>query len=118
MKESGPLGRFVTRGRDDGRVDLALFLPVKDSGLKPNTVYELYRLAGEVFLQELGPSIMQHASAADRHGMPCWGQDVSLILRQGSKYLVLTEQEYLEHVGIRLQRILTQLEDPTKTEEP
>lgn len=37
MKDFGAIGRFVTRGTADGRVDLALFFAAKDSELKPNS---------------------------------------------------------------------------------
>lgn len=95
MKDFGPIGRFVTRGTADGRVDLALFFATKDSGLKPNTVYDLFASGGEVFLREVGPSIMRRETEAERIGMPCWGQDLSTIVSIGSKYLVLSEEEYL-----------------------
>ena len=96
MKDFGAIGRFVTRGTSDGRVDLALFFATKDSELKPNTVYELFSVDGEVTVREVGPSIMRHETDADRRGMPCWGQDVSSVVRQGGKYLVLSEEEYLQ----------------------
>lgn len=95
MKDFGAIGRFVTRGTADGRVDLALFFAAKDSELKPNTVYELFSVDGEVTVREVGPSIMRRKTEAERIGMPCWGNDLSTIVNIGSKHLVLSEEEYL-----------------------
>jgi hypothetical protein len=101
VKDFGSIGRFVTRGTADGRVDLALFFATKDSGLKPNTVYELAAIDGEVVMREVGPSIMRHETYAERRGMPCWGQDVGQVVRQGGRYLVLSEDEYLQMCAAR-----------------
>jgi len=96
VKDFGSIGRFVTRGTADGRVDLALFFATKDSGLKPNTVYELAAIDGEVVMREVGPSIMRRKLYADRIGMPSWGQDVGQVIAQGGKYIILSEEEYLK----------------------
>ena len=95
MKDFGAIGRFVTRGTSDGCVDLALFFATKDSGLKPNTVYELFSVNGEVVMGEIGPSIMRRKTEAERIGMPCWGNDISTIVNIGGRHLVLSEEEYL-----------------------
>lgn len=85
-----PIMRFVGRPdeKDPTRPNLFLGVSFKASRfLKPNTVYELQEIMGEVVLKEVGPS-------GPGQNTKMWNSDVSVLLDTHGRYLFLTVDEY------------------------
>lgn len=93
-RELPVVARIVTRLTDD-KDGLCLMTLMKTHGrkhFKPETVYEIVEVLGELQIIEVGPSIV-------KSGEPMvpglhWGRSVSDILSEGGAYLWLSQDEY------------------------
>ena len=93
------VARFVTRGTGNdglGPVDLILGTAFIDSVLKPNRVYEIQKIMGELIIVDVGPSALKM-----RNGMffTKWTDSVDDILSHlgTPAYFILTEKESTQY---------------------
>lgn len=91
------VGRFIHRGCDenDGLIIGAAF---KGNPFKPNTVYEIVDVLGELVIREVGESFIlgkNDKPPYPRYG-DTWGSSVDQILSAHGKYLMLTRIEYMQ----------------------
>ena len=79
--------RFVTRGTDgdSGDVDLLIGTSFKGSCLKPNTVYSIKDIMGQLTLVEEGVS---HLTKRD------WSLEFQDVVVRNGKFMWLTKEEY------------------------
>lgn len=80
--------RFVTRGTGidgEGAVDLILGAGMKGNNLKPNTVYEIMSIDGELTVREIGPSCRMNKRA--------WQCDANSILEEQFPGALLSQVE-------------------------
>jgi hypothetical protein len=85
------LARLSTRGTgNDGTktVDLILGVGFKENSLKPNFVYEIQEILGELVIKEIGPSALKYEGWAhciteileiDQYKKACFFTDAELI---------------------------------------
>jgi len=87
MNSLKPFLRFVTRGGENGKVDLIIGTTFKgtDCPLKPDTTYEIRDIMDELVIMEVGKSAMDEKM---------WGHDVSSLIECYKSRLFLTEAEY------------------------
>lgn len=84
-----PIARLVFRGsgKNDG---LILGVSIKGHNFfKPNTVYELQEIMGEILIKEVGPSWL----GADKNRKE-WGRTIGDIVEFNKGYAYLTKKEY------------------------
>jgi len=91
--EMRSVGRLVFRGssKNGGLFIGCLFKTAKDF-FKPNHVYEIQEIMGEVFLKDMGPSILTKPNKR-RRNFPNWNCSINDILESGAPW-VLTQKEY------------------------
>ena len=99
------VARFITRLQGDGD---GLFVGTLMKGgvgvLKPNTVYEIREILGELAIAEIGRGIGAGSdncitnSMADGKNPFHWGQDIGSIIECHGSALFLTHEEYSEYV--------------------
>lgn len=91
-----PVGRFIHRGCDenDGLLIGAAF---KGNTFKPNTVYEIVDVLGELTIREVGLSFIRNMNEP-RHGRvgETWGSSIEQIMNEHGPALILTRDEYAQ----------------------
>lgn len=90
------IARFITRARKDGSVDLILGNALKSNTvLKPDRVYELREIMGEILVFDIGECIVQDPS--NQNGEPparlSWALNIGDLVDEGGKTLWLTKRE-------------------------
>jgi hypothetical protein len=91
-----PVGRFIHRGCDekDGLLLGAAFI---GNPFKPNTVYEIVDVLGELTVREVGQSFIR-GTDEPRHGLvgETWGSSVEQLMTEHGPALILTREEYAQ----------------------
>jgi hypothetical protein len=90
------IGRLVISDRgDEPRLILGMIFSGASTGLKPNVVYEIIEIMGEIILKPLGKSaIRQFVNSPNNNTGICWSNDVNSIVYNGSH--LVTGKELLE----------------------
>lgn len=79
------IARFVTRKNDNGVTDLAIMLLFKNQNvLKPDTVYQIDEVMGEMTIREVGA----------KNNQINWNKDIATIVDQEGVYLIVTADEF------------------------
>jgi hypothetical protein len=87
------VARIITRGDANGHVDLLLGAAFKDQQVfKPNRVYELVEVFGEIIIRDIGTCIIEND--ASWSAVANWGQGVNRLLDEQGTALYLTQEEY------------------------
>jgi hypothetical protein len=90
------VGRFIHRGCDenDGLLIGAAF---RGNSFKPNTVYEIVDVLGELTVREVGQSFILGANEP-RHGRTgeTWGSSVDQLMCEHGPALILTREEHAQ----------------------
>lgn len=104
------VGRFIHRGSgpNDGMIIGSAF---KNNPFKPNTLYEIVDVLGELVIREVGESIVA-GEGETYHDSPVghtWGSSIEHILNEQGKYLFLSRDEfakvrYQEHRAFLINR--------------
>lgn len=82
-----PIVRFVTRGTEDGQVDLIIGAAIRNQdALMPNCVYEVREVLGEAMLIYVGKMTEIAAKQIQTHS-------IADLVNERGKYLYLTQQE-------------------------
>lgn len=100
------VARFITRAREDGSVDLILGSALKSNTvLKPDRVYELREIMGEIFVVDVGECRVQNPS--NKKGEPprrlSWALNIGDLVDEGGKTLWLTKRE-MESISMGKER--------------
>lgn len=95
MSEIKTVGRFINRGADD-KDGLLIGTAFRNNPFKPNTVYEIVDILGELIIREVGKSIVADNSETFRDSpmQLTWGSSIEQVLNTAGKYLFLSRDEY------------------------
>lgn len=96
------IGRLVTRPANDEKTQTDIFVGVLSKSqtfLKPDTVYEIQEILGQLIIKEVGPSIlpmdMQDKTPNKVHSYGyMWCNKIGDIMESAGKHMVLTIKEY------------------------
>jgi len=93
------VARFITRGTTSdglGEVDLILGSAFKNSGLKPNTVYEISEVLDTWIIKAVGPSLIGSSPKTSTVEDGSWMSSVDQILESHGRppVFILTVSEY------------------------
>jgi hypothetical protein len=104
------VGRFIHRGSgpNDGLILGAAF---KNNPFKPNTLYEIVDILGELVIREVGESIIA-GEGETYHDSPVqhtWGTSIEHVINEQGKHLFLSREElakvhYQEHRAFLISR--------------
>lgn len=84
------IGRLVTRGHKN-KVDLMIgMVDKKQTFFKPNHIYQLEEVLGEIIIKDMGPSAIQDKQGLLNVG---WFSDISHIVSVGGNKIILTADE-------------------------
>ena len=99
------VARFVTRraskpGTSPEQTDVFIGVMAKADAhlLKPNTVYQIREIMGELMIEEVGPSVMDTGVTGFT-----WGKDMSALMRECGSYMYLTADEYAEQCAKKVE---------------
>lgn len=95
------IARIVTRPVDAKRKEVDLFIGVAIKGqkeLKPNRVYELREVLGEIMLVDLGPSAIG-LDQSDSVLATNWSHGIGNVLGSAGNSVVLTKDEALKQIA-------------------
>ena len=91
------IARIITRPDENNQTELIIGTCFKkQKALKPNRVYEIIQILGELIICEVGESVIGK-TLKDGHSNVCWGTDVNTILETGiQNWLTIEEKLSLE----------------------
>lgn len=92
------IARLVTRMIDENDGLMIGILMKNNNFFKPQTVYEIVNILGELVIKEVGPSCISLKKT--ERSYVSWSQDISYILSVSEKCLWLTQKEYDEYYGV------------------
>lgn len=89
------VGRFIFRGCDD-KDGLIIGASFRSHDFKPNTVYEIRDVVGELMVCEVGESIIagRHETHQQAPSRDTWGSAIGDILANHGAELMLSRAEY------------------------
>ncbi len=93
------VGRILTRPTKDGKPDVVIGACFKkQTALKPNRIYEIVSVLGELILRDLGESVVGKKIKESFNCDICWGHDINTIL-EGSDNKWLTKEELVSKIA-------------------
>lgn len=90
------VGRFIHRGCDE-KDGLLIGAAFRGNSFKPNTVYEIIDVLGQLTIREVGQSFIRGANEP-QHGRTgeTWGSSIEQLMTEHGPALVLTREEYAQ----------------------
>lgn len=97
MSQVKPVARFINRGTGEGD-GLLIGAAFQNNPFKPNTIYEIVDVLGELIIREVGQSIVAGNNETHRESpvQLTWGSSIEHVLNDAGKYLFLSRQEYAQ----------------------
>lgn len=86
------IARFVCRPGPDGEPDLIVGVCFRGSSLKPNRIYQIDEILGELTIADLGPSAISDRPY-NKTGRMGWKSDISSIIENWRSTIILTVKE-------------------------